>query len=141
MEREFVFFRLRARDDPFQTRCEILTPIQIEQEEGLTIKVTNFDPKAALIDPMDYKILGFLPEEGATFNDAYPIGGTSKQVENEVFGGAIPATTIGPRMNVLRYHGLIIQFKGMGTKGAHQYQRTAAGKELFEKWQASKGTS
>ena len=97
-------------------------------------KGINFDPAADLIDPLDYLILGALPEEGTMIAGAYPDGRTSKQLSRELFRGEVTPSQIGPRMNALVYHSLVIKKKGIGVNGAFIYQRTPKGDEVYDKW-------
>jgi len=101
----------------------------------------NFDPDADLVEPIDFLILGALPEEGSIFAGAYPDGRTSKQLSKELFDGQIRAGQIGPRMNALVYHGCAVKRKGIGVGGAHIYQRTEKGKRTFEEWQNGREAS
>ena len=94
----------------------------------------NFDPDSDLIDPLDYLLIGGLPEVGTLIAGAYPDGRTSKQLSHELFKGEISAGKIGPRMNALTHHGFITKRKGVGTMGAHMYQRTSAGTTLHQTW-------
>lgn len=96
----------------------------------------NFDPNAELVDPLDYRVLGFLKEQGTLFAGAYPDANTAKQISTEEFGGQIPTTMLGPRLNALIHHKLVVGLKGIGTAGSQMYQRTAEGKRVFEEWQA-----
>ena len=94
----------------------------------------NFRPEDDLIDPLDFLILGTLPNEGEMFAGAYPDGKTSNQLSEELFEGRVKPSTIGPRMNALHYHGLVNKSKGIGTSGRHIYQRTAKGIKVHEEW-------
>jgi hypothetical protein len=97
-------------------------------------KGINFDPAADLIDPLDYLILGALPEEGTMIAGAYPDGRTSKQLSRELFNSEVTPSQIGPRMNALVYHSLVVKKKGIGVNGAFIYQRTPKGDEVYDKW-------
>lgn len=99
-------------------------------------KGMNFDPDAELVDPLDYLIIGALPDDGAMFAGAWPEGRTSKQLSKELFDGQLAPTQFGPRMNALRHHGLIVKKKGVGTSGAAIYQRTPKGVKLHKQWLA-----
>ena len=104
----------------------------------------NFTPEDDLIEPLDYLILGVLPDQGTMFAGAYLDGKTSKQLSEELFEGKIKASTIGPRMNALHYHGLVNKSKGIGTSGRYIYQRTARGIAVHREWankQAAKNES
>ena len=97
-------------------------------------KGINFDPAADLIDPLDYLILGALPEEDTMIAGAYPDGRTSKQLSRELFNSEVTPSQIGPRMNALVYHSLVVKKKGIGVNGAFIYQRTPKGDEVYDKW-------
>lgn len=97
----------------------------------------NFNPDDDLVAPLDYMLLGGLPEAGTLIAGAYPDGRTSKQLSNELFNGQVGAGKIGPRFNALIYHGLAVKVKGVGTLGALVYQRTPAGTKLHKEWLAA----
>jgi hypothetical protein len=97
-------------------------------------KGINFDPNADLVDPLDYLLLGALPEEGTMIAGAYPDGRTSKQLARELFSGEITPSQIGPRMNAMVYHALVTKKKGIGVSGAFIYQRTQKGNDVYDKW-------
>ena len=97
-------------------------------------KGLNFDPEAELVDPFDYLILGELPHEDELFAGAWPDGRSSKQLARDLFDGRITPSKIGPRMNALTHHGLVVKKKGMGTNGAQIYQRTDKGTALHKEW-------
>lgn len=101
----------------------------------------NFDPTADLVAPLDYLILGFLNDEGTTFNDAYLLGHSAKQIAAEAFDGKVASTLLGPRLGALKYHGLVVGFKGIGAGGAQWYQVTTKGKQVLSDWKAKQGTS
>lgn len=84
-----------------------------------------------LVEPLDYKILEHIPDEGTMFANLYPIGASAPEVAKKLT--PLDAKTVGIRFRVLIAYGLIDKVHGLRSS-INQYQRTKMGKEVFEKW-------
>ena len=93
----------------------------------------SLNPVTDLVDPLDYLILGGLPNEGELIAGAWPDGRSSKQLSRELFDGAITPGKIGPRLNMLSRFGFTVKRKGMGQAGL-VHQRTPAGEKFYKEW-------
>lgn len=102
----------------------------------------NLEEKAAageydLIVPLDYLILELLPEEGDLVMGYYPFTKTSAQLVKERFKEIRPGQ-LATTLSRLKKQGLVVRVR---TRGAHDfgYQRTPAGKKLYESWKQQQG--
>lgn len=86
-----------------------------------------------LVDPLDYLILGALPDEGELVMGYYPFAKTVQQLAKENLPGMKGSQLVGPIRR------LLIQdlIKRVATRNTREnaYQRSMKGKELFEKWE------
>jgi hypothetical protein len=93
-----------------------------------------------LIDPLDYKIIEVLHDEGEMFAGAYPLASGVSQINREAFDGQLKNQMLGPRFNSLAMQGLIVQVLVPGNMGKHAYQRTAEGKKVLNEWRRRNGS-
>jgi len=111
-----------------------------EKYEGLEERAKRGEYQ--LVAPLDFKILGFLHEEGATFAGLYPIGDTVRALSKRFTGvkGGLDTKIITTRLRILHIQGIVQQVTSVGS-GAHTtlWQRTALGSELLRNWKATDG--
>lgn len=86
-----------------------------------------------LIDPLDYKLLEVLPEEDAMFAGLYPLGETAIALSNKL-KGVLDSHQVAQRLRVMLHQGLVVKKKALGSSETAIWQRTATGKEVYEKW-------
>lgn len=90
-----------------------------------------------LVEPLDYMILGFLPDEGTLFAGLYPLGETVPALHKK-FDKKVPVTMLSSRMAVLNKQALVEKKASLGTGGgASVWQRTKLGAKLYKTWQES----
>lgn len=97
----------------------------------------------SLVDPLDFIIIGFLPDEGSLFMGLYPNGElvpnllkkfTSEQRK------AINSTMLSARLRVLHLMGLVVpKERGVSAGGKFVWQRTAKGAEQLQEWKKKGG--
>jgi len=89
-----------------------------------------------LIEPLDYMILDALPDEGELVMNYYPLAASSNQLIKEKFKG-MTAGQIGSSLSRMRIQGLTVKVKTRSVR-EYGYQRTKVGKQLLDKWKASR---
>lgn len=107
-----------------------------EKEGGIYQRVADRVKKGdltVLIDPLDYLILDKTLDEGTMMGDYYPLGTTVKSLVKQFKG--LTSDQVSGRMNLLRQADLV---KTIRVTGGNAYQRTRLGKEILEKWKATK---
>jgi len=91
-----------------------------------------------MVDPLDYLILGVLPEEGSLVLGAYPDGKESFTIGKEALNDAVSPNIIGRRLGVMHAEALVVKVRAPKTKTGFTWQRTAAGKAVFQDWKSKK---
>lgn len=96
-----------------------------------------------LVDPLDYVLLGFLPEEGQLALGLYPLGetvlGVKKKLTLEQQKG-LSSSTIGSRLRVLRDQGLTVDVHaGIRAGGKRVWQRSKTGTQVLNRWKGANG--
>lgn len=94
-----------------------------------------------LIEPLDYKIMEALPEEGAMFAELYPLGETVANIAKKLpkaGGKPLPSSLIQTRIRMMKVQGLVINTNSVGGSRGSVWQRTKVGTEVFNRWKESK---
>jgi len=99
----------------------------------------------ALVDPLDYIIIGFLPDEGSLFMGLYPNGELVPNLLKKFTAEqrkAITSTMLSARLRVLHLMGLVVcKERGVSAGGKQVWQRTAKGAAELKKWKGGKNGS
>lgn len=88
-----------------------------------------------LVEPLDYVLLGELPDEGELVMGLYPLAKSVDQLRKEKFSMLSPGS-MGGQLRSLMLQGLVVSVKTRGP-ASHAYQRTEAGKKLHREWKAA----
>lgn len=85
-----------------------------------------------LVDPLDYIIIGHLPDEGELVMGYYPYAKTAKQLVRDDMPGLKGSMLVGPIRRLLEQK-LIVR-AGSRSVRENAYQRTPLGKKLYDEW-------
>lgn len=85
-----------------------------------------------LVEPLDYLLLGELPEAGTMLAGLYQIGSTVAELEKKF---PLTSSQIHARIRSLHVQGLVVKVKTFGTgAGKWSWQRSEEGSALVDKW-------
>lgn len=94
-----------------------------------------------VIDPIDYILLGLLPNVGEIFAGLYPMGETVTNLREKFTPEQqkhVTSTFLSSRMRVMHIQELCAPtYAGQATNGKMVWQRTKAGETLYKKWKAT----
>jgi len=118
--------------EPKKRRPNVYKNVETKIKEGLY----------QLVDPLDYILLGFLPDEGSMFAELYPLGETVQNLKAKLTPEqqkAIKTSSISNRMRIMHLMGLVVKKdKGLDTGGNAIWQVTPKGKDVLKKWKEAK---
>lgn len=86
-----------------------------------------------LIEPLDYKIIELLPDQGSLHLGVIPVGEMVSQISKKL--GGLPSSLLSGRMRVLQIMGLAVPARATGSRGTLVWQVTPKGKEVLAEWQ------
>lgn len=98
------------------------------------IKQRSDEGDYTLVAPLDYLILGELPDEGETVLGLYPKGSTAQEVANGPVKNALSTPATSMRLRMMAIQGLTSHRRGVGNGGKKVWQRTQLGRNLYEEW-------
>jgi hypothetical protein len=92
----------------------------------------------SLVLPLDFKIVGELPDDGTMLAGLYEIGMSFKELKR-TFPPVAPSVLSG-RLRVLLAQGIVKKVTLVGGQSTGvAWQRTKLGKELYEEWRKNNG--
>lgn len=99
--------------------------------------------KFSLVEPLDYMIMGALPDEGTLFAGLYPLGETAQNIVKKFpkgpDGATPPVSIITGRLHTLKTQGLIKGHDSVPGAASAVWQVTSRGKKLFNEWKEKQG--
>lgn len=105
-------------------------------DEALIAKIGRGEIE--MIDPLDYRILELLVEEGTTMSGLYPIGTMVKEVARTL---GITSEVVTGRVRYMKLCGYTatVRALGGGKSGKNAWQRTALGDQVLNEWKGKQG--